>query len=257
MSIFSKLKTVLWYIARPKYYGEFFSLIKQRMVGTEKENSSKQSIQWCETIAVDTSSALRKITGNAPAITIEEEFKEVFAEAKKRQDAAPVKMGGAGNLDLLYHLCEHVQAKEVIETGVAYGWSTLATLLSLQKRNGSLNSVDMPYAKMGNEDYVGVVVPESLRKNWNLIRFPDRKGLDIALSNTRTLDLCHYDSDKSYSGRMFAYPKLWAALRPGGIFISDDIQDNIGFHDYCKMNNFTPIVVGHSGKYIGVIVKPK
>jgi predicted O-methyltransferase YrrM len=256
MGIVSKLKTAGWYIARPKYYGELFALIKQRVFGTEKENTAKQSVEWCKSIAIDTPSALRKITGQLPSVTVEEEFAEIFAEAKKRQDSAPVKMGGAGNLDLLYHLCEHVQAKEVIETGVAYGWSTLATLLSLNKRNGSLNSVDMPYAKMGNDDYVGVVVPDNLRKNWNLIRFPDRKGLDIALNNTRTLDLCHYDSDKSYAGRMFAYPKLWSALRSGGIFISDDIQDNIGFHDYCKANNFTPIVVGHHDKYIGVLIKP-
>ena len=38
------------------------------------------------------------------------------------------------------------------------------------------------------------------------------------------IDLCHYDSHKDYDARMWAYPRLWAALRSGGIFISDDIR---------------------------------
>jgi hypothetical protein len=55
---------------------------------------------------------------------------------------------------------------------------------------------------------------------------------------------------------MFAYPLLWNALRPGGFFISDDIQDNLGFHDFCIKNQFNPVIVESNGKYIGVIKKP-
>lgn len=256
MSIGSKLKTAWWYLGRPKYYGNIPGLVAQRLFKNKTEDTSRQSIEWCASIEVTTAEALRQITGREIGTTLRELFPGEFQEAEKRQDSAPVKMGGAGNLDLLYHLCEFSQAKSVIETGVAYGWSSFAILLSIAKRGGSLQSVDMPYAKMGNEDYVGVVVSPELRKNWNLIRFPDRRGIGMALANLPTPDLCHYDSDKSYAGRMFAYPKLWKALRSGGIFISDDIQDNLGFHDFCKTNKLQPIVVGHGGKYIGVLLKP-
>jgi len=64
-------------------------------------------------------------------------------------------------------------------------------------------------AKMNNEEFVGVVVMDSLRRNWELIREPDRNGIKKALNKFGgNIDLCHYDSDKSYYGRMYAYPIL-------------------------------------------------
>ena len=55
------------------------------------------------------------------------------------------------------------------------------------------------------------------------------------------LDLCHYDSDKSYYGRRWAYPKLWEALKTGGIFISDDIQDNWAFKEFCVSQRMSQV----------------
>ena len=165
-------------------------------------------------------------------------------------------MGGAGNIDLIYNLCEHIQAKKAVETGVAYGWSSLSILLSLEKRNDALLiSTDLPYAKMNNEDFVGCVVPQRLHSKWKLVRDPDRVALETVLSEIGTLDLCHYDSDKSYAGRMFAYPKIWKALRKGGILISDDIQDNIGFKVFCERIKMEPYIISFENKFVGVMEK--
>ena len=91
----------------------------------------------------------------------------------------------------------------------------------------------MPYPKMDNEDYVGIVIPSFLKEYWHLIRKPDRKGIISGLKMfDQPIDLCHYDSDKSYYGRSYAYPLLWNSLKEGGIFISDDIQDNFAFKDF-------------------------
>jgi hypothetical protein len=68
--------------------------------------------------------------------------------------------------------------------------------------------------------------------------------------------LCHYDSDKSYAGRKWTYPQLWAALRPGGIFISDDIGDNMGFRDFAQSINIDPIVVQSNERFVGILLKP-
>ena len=136
----------------------------------------------------------------------------------------PFKMGGKGNIDLLYNICEETKAKYVAETGVAYGWSSLAILLSLKNRPGSkLISTDLSYAKMGNEDAVGIVVPKELKSSWTLIQEPDSAGLPKGLKEVPHLDVVHYDSDKSYLGRMNSYPILYNKLRKGGVFISDDI----------------------------------
>jgi predicted O-methyltransferase YrrM len=166
-------------------------------------------------------------------------------------------MGGAGDLNLIYWLAQYTDAKRIVETGVAYGWSSLAFLLATQERADSrLVSVDMPYPKVNNDQYVGCVVPEALRARWTLLRYADREGLPMALRLLGGIDLCHYDSDKRYRSRMWAYPRLWRALRPGGLLISDDIGDNVAFRDYCQQCAAQPTVIAINNKFVGVLVKP-
>ena len=166
-------------------------------------------------------------------------------------------MGGAGNLDLLYWSAEHLKALRVIETGAAFGWSSLAILLSLRNRPASqLISSDMPYRNRNDEQYVGCVVPEEIRSNWRILSYADRQALPRALKILDTIDIYHYDSDKSYDGIMWTYSILWKALRPGGFFISYDIGDNIAFREFSKIVACEPIVVKHDDKHIGAIIKP-
>ena len=61
-------------------------------------------------------------------------------------------------------LLNTARLRRVIETGVAYGWSSLALLLSLKNRNGLLVSTDLPYAGLDNDPYVGCVVPDELAR---------------------------------------------------------------------------------------------
>ena len=109
---------------------------------------------------------------------------------------------------------------------------------------------------MNNEEFVGIVVMDSLRDNWELIREPDRNGIKKALKKFGgVIDLCHYDSDKSYYGRMYAYPILWNALKKGGVFISDDIQDNMAFREFVEIRKLNFAVTKSAEKYIGIIYK--
>jgi predicted O-methyltransferase YrrM len=86
-----------------------------------------------------------------------------------------------------------------------------------------------------------------------LIREPDRNGIKKAISILNgTVDLVHYDSDKSYQGRNFGYPLLWDALREGGIFISDDIQDNMAFREFVSKEGAPFAVTESQGKYVGI-----
>jgi predicted O-methyltransferase YrrM len=122
--------------------------------------------------------------------------------------------------------------------------------------HGRLISIDMPYAKLDNERYVGCAVPPRLRANWSLVRRSDRDALEPALAELGELDVAHYDSDKSYAGRMFAYPKLWAALRNGGVLMSDDVEDNLAFRDFALSINRKPwILQKKPGNYAGALVK--
>jgi predicted O-methyltransferase YrrM len=206
---------------------------------------------------VDTSSAIAQITGSPMPVSVREKFHDVFVVANRRAAACPVEMGGAGNLDLLYWLAEHCGARRIVETGVAFGWSSLALLLALHTRADSrLVSTDMPYPTRHNERYVGCVVPDELRAFWRIIDRADRQAIPRALKQMGTIDMCHYDSDKSYDGRMWAYERLWDALRPGGLFVSDDLGDNLAFRDFSESLRLDSIVVRSERKYAGILIKP-
>ena len=188
-----------------------------------------------------------------------DEHYEMLEEAKQVQMNCPVHMGGAGSINLIYQLTEYIQATKAIETGVAYGWSSLAFLLPLKKRNGRLISTDMPYSSE-TAPYAGCVVPTHLRSGWRIIKKPDQEALPEAIAEFGNIDICHYDSDKSEDGRRWAYPLLWNALRPGGFFVSDDIGDNMGFQKFCSSIGVAPLVVEINAtrglKYVGIVKKP-
>lgn len=182
-----------------------------------------------------------------------------MAGAQGRVEAAQKPMGGAADIDLLYSLCLATGAVRVLETGVAFGWSTLSILCAIEdKADSRLVSVDMPYLAANVDDLVGLAVPRELRGNWTLHRGADREKLPGAIAAIRPIDLVHYDSDKSYRGRVWAYPLIWDALKPGGILMSDDIEDNLAFLEFAEAVGIPPIVVRapDGAKFSGIIRKP-
>ena len=259
----NKFKKILWYVKRPKYYGQFFLKIFRRLNTIIFKSNENIAIKWCQKNAVSTEEAIFQITGQTIKQPIKKLFPDIFLKAQKRAEACPVKMGGTSNIDLLYYLAEYLKAENVIETGVAYGWSALAILLSLSSRkNARLISTDMPYPGLDNSKYVGCVLPDDLKEQWKLIPEADTYALPKAIASFNHLDLCHYDSDKYYGGRMWAYPKLWELLRDGGMLISDDIENNLAFKKFSKSINREPIIIKleNSNKiyhfqYIGVLIK--
>lgn len=255
MSVADRLKTVAWYL-RDGRAATLPSLVRLKLFPHPKEDTREAATRRCVTEHVSREAALAKLAPGRRPIALAEVYGAELKAAAAACDASPVRMGGPGDMDLLYNLAEASQAASAVETGVAYGWSSLALLLSLAARDGRLISTDMPYAKAGNEPYVGVAVPDRLKPNWTLVRKPDRAALPAALAESGVIDLCHYDSDKSYAGRCFAYPRLWRALRAGGYFISDDVNDNLAFHDFAADVGAEPVIVECDGKYVGVLRKP-
>jgi predicted O-methyltransferase YrrM len=252
----SKLKTLFWYFQNPKLLPDVFFKIRNRLFNHAKENTEQAAIEWCKAHALDQEAAFAIFFPNHQFVSIEKKFAAEYEYAVQKEKECQFVMGGPGAIDLLYNFCEAGQSGAVIETGVAYGWSTLAILLSLQNRSGTaLISIDMPYAKMGNDNFVGTVVPSTLKERWTLLRESDYTGVPKAIAQLNEIDLCHYDSDKSYTGRMRSNVMIWNAIKNDGIFISDDISDNLGFKDFCGSINRTPVIVSWGNKYIGILKK--
>ncbi|MET3535519.1 class I SAM-dependent methyltransferase [Chryseobacterium limigenitum] len=249
------LKTFVAYLKRPDLYPELGRKIVKNTVnrgnafkGKDKTNS------WAASKSISQQEVISQLFGFEMS-AFKTDFQEVLRNSEQKEKDCPIKMGGAGALELIYYSCEFTKAQHVIETGVAYGWSSLAALLSLEKRNGTLYSSDMPYLAQDGDQYVGCVVPEDLKKNWKLFRFADKESLPKIFAETASFDILHYDSDKSYNGRMWAYDEMYVRLRKGGVFISDDIGDNSAYQDFCEKNNIDTKVVEFEGKYVGVFIK--
>jgi len=252
----SKIKYIIWFVLRPKYYKHFFSLIIRKFLTNHDTTQHKiRAQEWAARNVLSYFDALKKIDIRGNLTGLDD---NTIAEAKKLELNSSVTMGGGSHIHLLYDCVRSIRPKKVIETGVAYGWSSLAILKGLADNNyGNLYSVDMPYPTKKNEKDVGIVVPEYLRKNWTLIRKPDNPGILDALSKAEeNFDLCHYDSDKSWWGRKYAYLILWKSLNSKGIFISDDINDNLYFSEFVKIYSVKYAVIKYQGKFVGIIRKP-
>ena len=256
MKLLSKVKTFLWFAVRPLFWPQLKQLWK-RNLNPELEDSRAESTNWCKSIAISPKEALMTLGVEVEYKSLEELFPDIISTAKQKESEAIIKMGGEGAISFLYHLVKSHELRSIIESGVAYGWSSLALLLAIKDQpNGKLISNDMPYVKMNNEDFVGCIVPESLRFKWELQRLPDVSGLPKAFNKfSGEIDLFHYDSDKSYTGRMWASPLIWENLRNGGFFVSDDINDNLAFKHFSLEVDRNPIVIEHLGKYVGIIRK--
>src|SRR5512137_2225859 len=114
-----------WYLRRPVMYPALVrnAIYKTRLVLFGKDDLADQRAQgeaWCGERAVTTTEALERITKSKPSETFRSQFPEIYERSEAVAAACPVKMGGAGDLDLLYQLAEYCQARRVIETGVAY-----------------------------------------------------------------------------------------------------------------------------------------
>ncbi len=257
-SIAHKLRSAAFYLGRPPFWAHF----GHRALGYLRSAQDAHSQQiyakgWAQARAHPLGAVLMHFglvpDGIVPRMPI-----DVMADARHRVAGAPVRMGGGANVDLLYAVTRLTGARRILETGVAFGWSSLAFLSGMERNGGGrLVSVDRPYPGEHSEHFIGLAVPEHLAKHWAVVREPDRNGLVKAAGwFPGGADIVHYDSDKSYRGRQFGYPILWRALRPGGLFISDDIQDNLAFAHFVERAHASYGVVASADKYIGIAIKP-
>ena len=244
-----------------RYWPELGRRLRRKLRAEPIGNVERELARtYCERNCVPAVSAFQKFGFPSALLrSFQNEHPDVLLRARTATADASQTMGGGAELDLLYSLVQATEARRVVETGVALGWSSLAILSAIaQRRDAILVSVDLPYLSQNTDHLVGLAVPVQLRKSWTLIRSADREGLPKALALASPVDFAHYDSDKSYEGRLWSYDKLWSALRPGGVLMWDDISDNMAFADFCASAGRTPIIVQSQQEYkfIGLIKKP-
>jgi hypothetical protein len=167
-------------------------------------------------------------------------------------------------------LARHLNATKVVETGVAHGVTSRFVLEALARNGGGhLWSIDLPPLTHPElHDQIGVAVDERLRDSWTLIRGSSRRRLPGLLKRTGPIDLFIHDSKHSTQNVLFELRLAWAALRPGGAVVVDDVDVNNGFRRFCEIIPYARAWVGEAEParpderranrkgYFGVILKP-
>tara|TARA_B100000035_G_C21030576_1_gene568203 strand:- start:1731 stop:2501 length:771 start_codon:yes stop_codon:yes gene_type:complete len=235
----------------------FFLIIKKIFKRFEK-NTSIEARKWAISNTKQTTEEFCRSIDTLLYDEVVTEIKSIHQYAQNKLSMLDVSLGGGGNYLLLYFLIRKIIPYNIVETGVAAGWTSLAALRALNKNGkGFLYSSDFPYFRLKNpEKYIGYLAKDEKNKeNW----FLDIRGDEVALPeimkklNNQDIDILHYDSDKSYSGRVNALEILSSKLNSKTIIIFDDIQDNLHFRDFVKINNKSYSVLEFEGKFIGIV----
>ena len=187
---------------------------------------------------------------------IQTDIKKINDNAQQALSHITLDLGGGGAYPLLYFLVRLIKPEIVVETGVAAGFSSYSILGALEKnKKGQLLSSDFPYFRIKNpEKYIGIVVPDSLKQRWELFIDGDENNIPLIVSKISKVDLLHYDSDKSYSGRNFVLNLLEDKITADTWLIFDDIQDNSHFYDFIHQKAISSWkVFSFEGKWVGLI----
>lgn len=161
----------------------------------------------------------------------------------------------------LYFIVRCFQPEVMVETGVAHGVSSW-TILNAMHRNGKgkLYSIDLPnqdlrsYNPENIQQGSGWVVPDLLRKRWELRLGPSQELLPKLIAELGSIDVFFHDSDHSYDNMWFEFRTVYDAVKPGGLILSDDVHKNTSFVEFVSEKNILGIQFATKG---GAAVKQR
>ncbi len=199
----------------------------------------------------------------------ESEAKEYLREIRqgdfvKMNESTTTQMTGnkPGHLfgKMIYFLVRCSKPEVMIETGVAHGVSSWTILNAMHKnQKGKLYSIDLPnldtkktYNVENFSQQPGWVVPEMLRKRWELQLGKSSDLLPPLLNKLGTIDIFFHDSDHSYENMMYEFQATFDAVKQGGLIISDDVHKNSSFPEFVNEKKIIAVQLLAKG---GVAVK--
>jgi predicted O-methyltransferase YrrM len=209
--------------------------------------------QWAETNATDLDEVMNGLDASLwreSLLTAD----RIRADAERTLSQYPFTLGGGACHPLIYFVTRMLKPAVSVETGVAAGFSSYATLMGLEANSsGLLFSSDLPYFRLPHpEQYVGILVPLDLRSRWHLSIEGDRRNIPKIIEQVSCIDFIHYDSDKSYLERKWTMEQLMPMANDGCVVIMDDVQDDSYFAELVSgLSDWH--VFRFEGKYVGVM----
>lgn len=191
----------------------------------------------------------------------DKKFKSSFSKKLEILDKTNTPWGDIRFHSLtLYVAVRSLRPKVIIETGVASGKSSAMILLALEHNNkGQLISIDLPNkpgeslpdgAKTHTGDYdVGWLIPDYLKKRWQLHLGDAKKLLPKILKAISGVDIFLHDSLHTYKHVQFELKKIFPKMRKKGLILCDNIDLGAGraFNDFLDKKN----LVGYAYRDFG------
>jgi hypothetical protein len=170
------------------------------------------------------------------AIAADPRLKAVEADISSQASSLPAVYDAPKVLQALcYVLCRAIEPVSVVETGVANGATSACLLAALDEiRGGRLHSIDWMPGGRRRRQPIGELVPDGLRKRWEIDRGPSRRLLPRLLRRIDPPALFVHDSDHTYRNMRRELEIVTQVLRNPGAILVDDIQANASFTSWIR-----------------------
>jgi hypothetical protein len=176
---------------------------------------------------------------------LSEEFRALWHEIMKELEEKGITPGpqsfgswndgDAGLVRAIWCLVRHSKPGKVVETGVAHGVTSRFILEALERNGcGDLYSIDLPPIERILQRQVGAAVGSRYAGRWSYLKGSSRRRLPVLLSRLGQIDLFIHDSLHSERNVRFELDRAWAALKPGGVLVVDDVDANWGFQSFTQ-----------------------
>ncbi|MDP9380639.1 MAG: class I SAM-dependent methyltransferase [Chloroflexota bacterium] len=245
-----------------EFYSRAAAVVQRRLEEGRIAAPAYESVPWGQAIE-----ELREQLGASSLEPLEEPaLKEIEEKVRGRlaevSSHSPIRQTHNADFTLArtcYAACRLLQPDVVVETGVAHGITSAHILAALaQNERGVLHSVDLPPLGKDADEYVGAAVPEELRGRWRLRRGVSKQLLPKIVAEVGSLDIFVHDSLHTYLNMRWEFATVLPRLRPGGVILADDMQDNAAFDELRRSNPALWRVVREEGgkeSLFGVLVK--
>jgi predicted O-methyltransferase YrrM len=139
-----------------------------------------------------------------------------------------------------YLIIRLMKPKVVVETGVSAGRSSAFILQALEDNSyGYLYSIDP-------DPNAGYAIPDNLRRRWFFISKKSSEVLTSLLEGFNKVDVFLHDSLHTYENMIYEFETVWPFITKNGVMLSDDIDFNKAFQEFCKKHNVHPVFLSNN-----------
>lgn len=165
--------------------------------------------------------------------------------------------GWKGVLAAIYALVRTARPQRVVETGVGIVGATTSTILDALESNGSgeLWSIDPDWFYRAAGIHVGAGIPSRLRHRLHLNVGRSGDLLVPLLRESHDVDLFIHDGGHTFRNMLFEFRSVWPHLRPGGILLSDDIN-NHAFDTFSREVGVEMLAASYGTSFVGLMRRP-